>query len=214
MNAHDDDVQKIDHQHDQGITSLKRKAIRPNTATYDHDTRTRQSQLSEKRLVLHHLMDPAQTQRIHELFRLTEDAEGRIWFGSRYGHGFGCYDKTNFQYFGAGQERDVPTWIGGIAVDSHGGLWIGSSSIVHWNGLCHLAEDGIWVEHETNAAICAIHASGNLLYLGTNDGVTLFDLSEMQVVHQIKSLSCGLVTALLIDKTGRLWIGGGWPKLL
>ena len=51
VNAHTDgDVQKIDHQHDQGITSLKRKAIRPDTATYDYETRTRQSQLSEKRL--------------------------------------------------------------------------------------------------------------------------------------------------------------------
>ena len=51
VNAHTDgDVQKIDHQHDQGITSLKRKAIRPDTATSDHETRTRQSQLSEKRL--------------------------------------------------------------------------------------------------------------------------------------------------------------------
>ena len=51
VNAHTDgDVQKIDHQHDQGITSLKRKAIRPDTATSDHETRTRQSQLREKRL--------------------------------------------------------------------------------------------------------------------------------------------------------------------
>ena len=51
VNAHTDgDVQKIDHQHDQGITSLKRKALRPDTATSDHETRTRQSQLSEKRL--------------------------------------------------------------------------------------------------------------------------------------------------------------------
>ena len=101
----------------------------------------------------------------------------------------------------------MPTWVGGIAVDSNGRLWIGSSSVAHWGGLCQLADNGNWVRHALDRPILAIYAFDKLLYLGTNDGVIMFDISTMQVVEELKSLTCGLVTALLVDKVGRLWIG-------
>ena len=42
--------QKIDHQHDQGISLSGGNATPPDTSTYDQETRTRESHLSEKRL--------------------------------------------------------------------------------------------------------------------------------------------------------------------
>ena len=42
--------QKIDHQHDQGISPSGGNATPPDTSTYDQETRTRESHLSEKRL--------------------------------------------------------------------------------------------------------------------------------------------------------------------
>ena len=69
--------------------------------------------------------------RIHSL---AEDAEGRIWFGLRFGKGFGYCEGSETVYFPPKKDAGYPTWIGAIEVDRHGRVWLGSASSTQWTG--------------------------------------------------------------------------------
>jgi len=72
----------------------------------------------------------------YRISSLVEDHHGRIWFGCRYGKGFGYYDGDQVRYFPADGGGEYPAWVGAMAADQQGNIWLGSAAPAKWDGLC------------------------------------------------------------------------------
>lgn len=142
---------------------------------------------------------------------LTEDSADRIWFGCRYGKGFGYWEGGQITYHPPEEAVTgrYPAWVGAMAVDSHGEVWIGSSAPAMWDGLCRFSQARFSrVEGISGSAILAMHQDREgQMWIGTNEGLVRFDGNTFTTFSQQDGLSCELVTALLQDQGGVLWIG-------
>ena len=111
---------------------------------------------------------------------LTEDPKGRIWFGFRYGTGFGCYEEGQIHLYRPEVGEIYPSKIGALEVDRQGNVWLGSTSAGTWDGLCYY--DGISFEKidgVSGSAILALcEAQEGDLWIGTSEGLIASDLEN------------------------------------
>ena len=144
----------------------------------------------------------------YRIIGLSEDRHGRIWFGSRYGKGFGYWDNGEITCFSS-EKEDYPTWIGALMVDRQGHVWLGSASPAAWDGLCRF--DGVSFERISGIsgspilALCEAEDGG--FWVGTNEGISGYDGECFTAFTQEDGLSCEIVTAIIQDGDGTLWIG-------
>jgi len=140
---------------------------------------------------------------------LLEDQGGRVWFGFRYGRGFGYYEAGKVNYFRPGKGADYPSWIGAMEVDHKGNVWLGSASPAAWDGLCRY--DGVSFHRIEGLSGCPILAlcedSDGRLWIGTSEGVSCYDGEHFVTFTREDGLSCEIVTSLVEAEDGIVWIG-------
>lgn len=147
----------------------------------------------------------------YRISTIVEDLKGRIWFGCRYGKGFGYLEDGKVVYYPPEEavSGKYPAWVGGMAVDLQGNIWIGSSAPAMWDGLCRY--DHVVFERVPGIAGSAILSlyqdRAGPLWVGTNEGLVRYDGRMCTAFTQKDGLPCELVTALLQDSAGVLWIG-------
>jgi DNA-binding NtrC family response regulator/ligand-binding sensor domain-containing protein len=140
---------------------------------------------------------------------LSQDDQGRVWFGSRHGKALGYCDGDRVHLLDLQEGADYPTWVGAIAVDSEGVLWLGSASPTAWDGLCRY--DGSTYSRVPGVsgtpilALCAVRRG--CLWVGTTEGLARYDGFRMASFGADDGLSCEIVTAITQTDDGVLWIG-------
>ena len=142
------------------------------------------------------------------VFSLVEDGQGRVWFGARFGTGVGYFEDGRTHLLPQ-TEVDYPTWVGALAVDEEGILWIGSASPAKWDGLCRW--DGTSFERVAGLSGVSIYAlyfdEDGILWMGSNKGLWRYDGASSQTFTKEDGLPFNIVTALCQDREGLLWIG-------
>ncbi|MEW6755906.1 MAG: sigma 54-interacting transcriptional regulator [Candidatus Latescibacterota bacterium] len=139
---------------------------------------------------------------------LAEDSAGRIWFGSPHGKGFGWWAEGKVTHFGPAPDAAYPVWIGALAADGEGGMWLGSANPLQWDGLCRW--DGKVFQRVavlTGHSVLSLCPGRAGLWVGTNEGLALVRGEEVRVFTQQDGLPYDIVTALAEGPDGTLWIG-------
>ena len=140
---------------------------------------------------------------------LAEDNDGRIWYGSRSGKGFGCLASEKAEYFPPGGDTDCPAWVRSIEIDRSGGVWLGSASPGDWDGICRY-RDGHFERitgFSGTTILCLFEDCDARMWVGTNEGLTCIDDDYLMTFTQIDGLPSEIVTSVFQASSGVLWIG-------
>ncbi|MCE7033191.1 diguanylate cyclase [Lysobacter sp. GX 14042] len=143
---------------------------------------------------------------------MTMDAEGRLWLLFE-GHGLGCLAQDgSFEYFPPPPGVPLQASFPRMAFDGDGRLWIG--------GL-----DGLMVREPSGAIVRApagfgmdeglawpYRAPDGALWLVAGDGIHLLQDGRRRRMHRVSGH--GMLTALLQDRQGNLWVGSESRGLL
>ena len=153
--------------------------------------------------------------RGHTVDALVEDAEGRIWYSSRIGAGFGYYSGEEACHFSPRGTTEYPTRIGAIHADRSGGVLLGSASPSSWDGLCrHDGRSSRPIPGILGTPILALcEDSSGRLWVGTTEGISCHEEDYVLTFTQEDGLSCEIITAIHEDGGGVLWFGtegGDW----
>ncbi|MBT4979825.1 MAG: sigma 54-interacting transcriptional regulator [Gemmatimonadetes bacterium] len=144
-----------------------------------------------------------------EISTVKEDLDGSIWFASKLGAGFGCYSESETKVFSSDKVRDYPTWIGALEIARDGKVWMGSASPATWDGLCvYDGKDFTRFAAIEGAAVLALFTGEDeSLWVGTNEGVAIYDGSKVSYINQKDGLACDLVTSFCQRTDGIIYIG-------
>lgn len=158
----------------------------------------------------------------NNIHTIIDDGSGNMWVGTDkgltlmkpQGNTF-LYETFHHQDGQAGSLTDDN--ISSLAIDANHSLWIG----LHEKGLdCFNAAVKTFTHYANSADpgsgtdnIRKIIADGNKLWLGTQDGLSTFDISTHQYItykhnpDNAKSLNQNSIYSLFLDKYHTLWIG-------
>ena len=137
-----------------------------------------------------------------------QSKNGNLFFGHNYG-GVSVYDGLHFTALIA---DTVGTKVVSIADDAEGDVWIGTQS----KGLIKIDKDSFNISHLhpkilEEKIINVIAITDNLLWIGTNDGLIIFQINANVLTPIEKSflLSGSEVTAITPDKKNKrhCWVG-------
>lgn len=142
---------------------------------------------------------------------LFEDSKHRMWAGTN--SGLFCFNLDNGalkQYVHDDQDKSSigPGAIKGIAEDSSGKIWFGTR-----NGLSQLQPGERGFNNFLNMRIFAIAPDNGNLWLGTAQGLVIFNTRDLKseyyqpVLRNNYSLSAKALSSIFIDKSGIYWIG-------
>ena len=145
----------------------------------------------------------------HTVGALVEDPDGRIWFSSRIGAGFGYYSGEQVCYYSPTGTSEYPTRIGAMHADPSGGVLLGSASPSSWDGLCrHDGRSSRPVPGISGTPILALcEARSGRLWVGTTEGISCHEEDYVLTYTQEDGLSCEIITAIHEDGDGVLWFG-------
>lgn len=148
---------------------------------------------------------------------LAADGQGNILAGT-YGGGIARLSGNRFVPLYTDDDR--LHYVKAIATDRHGALWVATVD----KGVVRMANGSSSCFTEENSPLrsdgitcLAYDAAGDKMFIGTSIGLAAYDCSRGRFMNDeaLDSLQNVNVTALLIDRGGRLWIGsrdGLWIK--
>ena len=167
-------------------------------------------------IALHrHVAGNDRTLRMNNVLALCEGMRGDVWVGTSGGGLHHMPAKTGeFRTFPAFKDRTVNC----LYFDRAGNLWIGTLE----NGLAHydIANEQFQYYRPTPGEPGSIHSNhvkrlvenDHGLWIGTDDGVSLFHAGEQvfshfsHTVHRGQKVAIGQVNGLLVDYTYKLWV--------
>ena len=136
---------------------------------------------------------------------MAKDADGRMWLLFE-GHGLGClHPDGRFEYFDA--PGDVPLRLSypKLAIGDDGRIWIGGI-----DGIVVRDPDGTFRRAPASFGLAAglawpYRAPDGAIWLVAGEGVHRVDGANAPRLHRV--VGQGLLTALLQDRRGDLWVG-------
>ena len=148
---------------------------------------------------------------------LATDGHGSILVGT-YGGGIARFNGNRF--IPLYTDNDLLRYVKSIAPDRHGSIWVATvdKGIVRINNERFTNYTASNSPLNSDGIIClAYDAPGDRMYIGTSIGLVAYDCSRGNFIKDtaLDSLKNISVTALLVDDSGRLWIGsrnGLWIK--
>ena len=144
----------------------------------------------------------------YSISRLKSDTVGRVWYGLRHGLGFGFYEGDTVQHYPDSQEGDYPAWVGAMAADKDGQIWVGSAEPSKWSGLhCTGGVEPISLPLIEMLPIFSLCVEDEEIWIGSSEGLYLYDRRIGKLSKATDRLSCQIVTAITISRDGTLWIG-------
>ena len=148
---------------------------------------------------------------------ISEDREGNLWFGTREGASR-CSETFSGTLWETFTTRNGLSFdrIRSIHLDGQGNLWFGT----FFGGVSRFTDRAFSYHNESSGlrgtivqALASRPAGdGEYVAVGTWEGLTRFGEYD-QVVHYdtLETLLSSLVTALVYDRRGRLWVGYDEP---
>jgi hypothetical protein len=147
-----------------------------------------------------------------EFVKLLKDVavapDGHVWVATA--NSVATYDGTRWTFFEQGRGFDKNYYLEAIAVDTHGRVWVATSS----DGL--LVYDGaVWTTEapEDFWMVRALAIDGaDRVWAGTfSDGVAVFDGQAWVTYDRANSgLPSDGIKSIAVDSIGRAWIGTEW----
>jgi len=141
---------------------------------------------------------------------VVQTPDGYIWIGTQ--EGLARFNGHKFEVFNVNNNSCLSTnTINSLAVDDQGTLWIGNSG----GGLVSL-KDGVFKLHHPDHEICKhflrvlMPASDGSLWIGTDHGLWRLQndrIEKMSLPGRLEQYP--LVTSILEDDLGRIWVGTG-----
>ena len=168
-----------------------------------------------------HAVDNPNSLSHNRVISITEDGNGKLWIGTS-GGGLNHFDPDTgiFERY-LHQEDDAQSLsdndVYSVFYDSKQRLWVGTRN----DGL-NLMENGKFIRFQhnrknphsvSNNQIWAIGETGDGIWVGTDNGLLLFNETERNFYvyknnsFAPKSLAANSVKALYTDPQGRLWVG-------
>jgi len=145
----------------------------------------------------------------HTVNQLAEAPDGSIWFSSRYGRTLGYLHDGSLTEIGLDRQSLCPTSIGAMAIDSRGGLWLGSAGSDGSDGL--YTYDGTSfcpIDLDLGCPVLALLCdSRDRLWVGTPRGLVCRDGARVTWLSQSDGLPCDIVTSIAEDDDGVIWFG-------
>lgn len=149
----------------------------------------------------------------------TTDANSNILIGT---YGGGILRQEGNRFVPLYSNYDILRYVKAIASDRHGALWVGTVD----KGVVRIAADGKQFTNfrapnsplYSDGIMClAYDAPGDRLYIGTTAGVAVYDCAHNSFINDVAldSLRDVNVTSILVDESGKVWIGsrnGLWVK--
>jgi diguanylate cyclase (GGDEF)-like protein len=167
--------------------------------------------------VFKHVADDNDLPNAASPFALAEDGDGFLWVGSD--DGLARYDGHRFRAYEADPNAadTLPdNTIVALHTDSAGRLWIGTNA----GGLARYDRDRdrfvrypVGAHGLSNPSIFSIAGDGDRgLWIGTGGGLDHLDpasgrIERIRRAHDSGSLPDNVVHALLLDRSGALWVG-------
>ena len=144
---------------------------------------------------------------------ITEDSSGSLWFGT-YGGGVDRYDGESVIEYSSKQGLKGDA-IYAITEDVAGNLWFASSNLglVKYEQNEESAYKGIYTTYTAkhgllgNTHYTATNDNKGNLYFGSYEGLSIFNGKEIINYTNNTGLPDHFITALHVDKSGKLWIG-------
>ncbi|MGA8224458.1 MAG: two-component regulator propeller domain-containing protein [Candidatus Acidiferrales bacterium] len=135
---------------------------------------------------------------------ITEDTEGKIWFGTD-GGGLARFENGNFTTYTTadGLASDV---VFGLTADRNGGLWIATNK-----GLCHF-QNGAFATFTTkdglanDVVLTVFQDKEGTLWIGTQDGMNRFKGGKFTSYYSRDGLLDELIFVIMEDELGNLWM--------
>jgi DNA-binding NtrC family response regulator len=134
-------------------------------------------------------------------------AAGRVWFSFASGKGLGYYQGGQAVYLGGKAPQQYPMWIGALADDAAGNVWIGSSDDKLWDGLCRHSGGAFGANISlAGRGITAICAAGDgAVWVGTSEGLARVVGNEIQEFPD--GILNEIIRCVYRDGDGVVWIG-------
>ncbi|MBF0229012.1 MAG: hypothetical protein HQK63_05390 [Desulfamplus sp.] len=124
---------------------------------------------------------------------LLLDSNGRLWVGTYWGGLTHLNTDGSWQVFNTKNSGLPYNYVSALLSDNNGDLWIGTNG----GGLAHLKSDGSWQVFNTERE----HKDDNYIYISRKKRNLKFNTLNSGLLDNI-------VTSLLSDNNGGLWIGG------
>ena len=142
-----------------------------------------------------------------QIYSMTEDREGRMWFGTYPGEGVSRFDGKQFVNFTAKDGLpDDEIWS--LFTDSAGHVWIGTG-----DGLARYDGEGFLTFDTANSGLVSdwifsmFEDPVGQLWIATGGGLTRYDGALFTSFTPEDGLIDDETMCLLEDREGRLWIG-------
>ncbi len=144
---------------------------------------------------------------------ITEDCSGSLWFGT-YGGGIDRYDGESVIEYASKQGLKGDA-IYAITEDTEGNLWLANSNLglVKYEQNEDSAYSGTYTTYSTkhgllgNTHYTATSDTLGNLYFGSYEGLSIFNGKEIINYTNNTGLPDHFITALHVDKSGKLWVG-------
>ena len=155
------------------------------------------------------------------VYDIAEDGAGDLWIASN-GGGLTKMDRgaktfTTFRHDAADPNSISANTVRAVEIAADGTVWAGTrgAGLNRYNAKTNEFSHFRFSADEGGAAdeIYALHLTGDILWIGTNDGLIRFDTKSEQskrFSHNAdaqQSLSGDKVRAIYSDSAGRLWVG-------
>ncbi len=136
---------------------------------------------------------------------MAQDKRGGIWFATD--HGLLKYDENKFNLFSEREGFSVNS-AQAVMCDYEGNIWAGTldggvNLLSSEAFVCYTDDEGL-----TSAKVMCIHPEGASYYIGTGDGVYVFNPEDSLPFNKISGIEDvqGSISSISVDRQGLVWL--------
>ncbi|PTN07632.1 hybrid sensor histidine kinase/response regulator transcription factor [Mangrovibacterium marinum] len=148
------------------------------------------------------------------IYSLCNDSDGNIWVGTRCGLTHYIFNEERFDVPDVIDSVFAALAVNDLKLDSKGNLWVATEDAGLWCVAFDRGGEARRVENILPArTINRLYVAGDLLFVGSEAGLEVLDLTNKQAVNDYSRLQQLVqeldVRAIFADSKGNLWIGTG-----
>lgn len=148
---------------------------------------------------------------------IVQDAEGYLWFGTRYGlNKFDGHSFKNYYYDSTNEHSLSDSWITSLAIDAKGNIWIGTKNGLNkynpYEDNFERVQVGLDNKDYLYGEIWDIHIDNTRLWIATNRGLWNLNTATNEVIrykhktNSPSSPSSNKLLSLIKSGDGDLWV--------
>ncbi|RKD87958.1 hybrid sensor histidine kinase/response regulator transcription factor [Mangrovibacterium diazotrophicum] len=147
------------------------------------------------------------------IYTLCEDSIGNIWVGTRKGLTYYIFNENRFSIPVSLEQIFSSFTINDLLIDNSNKLWVATANNGIWivdlkNGdSVHKVDDDLLPNRNINC----FYLHGNRLFIGTDTGMGILDVTTEKVIqdysHLLQTVQIVNVNTIFIDSSENIWVG-------